>query len=177
MRDTIARQSDVEKSSVKMEIEPGNHKYRIGIISFAAKKGKSVDLEKIHEAIKATRLGGKTRSEVKYLEITAEGEITSTDRETQLNVNGTNLQFVLSDDRSAKPKKGAQTPLERLREALSKGEKVVSVTGRVQGWTGLWPEVLREFPPQPGEKAKEQDKPASKKQPVLVVKDFQIAGK
>ena len=45
MRDTIARQSDVDKSSIKYEIEPGTGKYRIGTITFAAMKGKSIDLK------------------------------------------------------------------------------------------------------------------------------------
>ncbi len=175
MRDTIARQSDVDKSSVKMDVEPGDHKYRIGIITFAAKKDKSLDLEKIYAAINATRLSGRTNSAVKYLEITATGEVVAAEKKTLLKVSGTTQQFVLGDDPSAKPKNNGKTPFQKLQEALAKGKKVESVTGRVQGWSGRWPEVLRALSAEPAKEVKGADKAAAKEPPLLMVTDFQIA--
>ncbi len=173
MRDTIARQSDVDKSSMKYEVEPGSGDYRIGTITFSAKKGKSIDLEKIHESIKGTRLSGKTRSAVNYLEITVEGAVVEVDKKLLLRVTGTAHEFGLSDDPKAKPTEGTKTPMQRLREALAKGEKVVTVTGRVEGWSGPWPVVLRELPGAPAKGTKE-DKPSSKKTALLIVRDFQV---
>ncbi len=174
MRDTIARQSDVEKSSVKMDVEPGTHKYRIGTITFAAKKDKSIDLEKIHDAIRATRLSGKTNSAVKYLEITATGEVVTAEKKTLLKVSGTAQEFVLGEDPSAKPKNNGKTPFQKLQEALAKGNKVESVTGRVQGWSGRWPDVLRALAAEPAKDAKPSDKAAAKQPPLLIVTDFQL---
>ena len=175
MRDTIARQSDVDKSSMKYEVEPGTGKYRNGTITFAAMKGKSIDLKKLRESIQATRLGGNTRSGVNYLDITTEGEVVVADKETLLKVTGAEQQFLLGDDPKAKPKEGEKTPYQRLTEALANGKKIASVTGRVQGWSGRWPTVL-------GELAKEHEKNgkeagAAKKPTLLVVRDFEIAEK
>ena len=174
MRDTIARQSDVEKSSVKMEIEPGSHKYRIGIINFAAKKGESIDLDKLRDSIRATRLGGRTNSGVNYLEITAEGELAAGEKEMLLKVRGREQRFLLSDDPAARRKEGEKTPYERLMDALAKGKKIASVTGRLPGWSGRWPDVLSKLAEEARQDAGEPDKVASKKLTQLIVKDFQI---
>ncbi len=96
MRDTIARQSDVDKSSMKYEVEPGSGDYRIGTITFFAKKGKSIDLEKIHESIKGTRLSGKTRSAVNYLEIIVEGAVVEVDKKLLLRVTGSRVSYVIT---------------------------------------------------------------------------------
>jgi hypothetical protein len=153
---------------MKYEVEPGTGKYRHGTITFAAKKGKSIDLQKIHEALRATRLGKGTNSAVNYLDITAEGEVATQGKETLLKVSGAEQQFVLGDDPKAKPKDGEKTPYQRLTDALAKGKKIASVTGRVQAWSGRWPTVLEEL-------AKESEKKSDKKPAVLIVKDFEIA--
>jgi hypothetical protein len=57
------------------------------------------------------------------------------------------------------------TPFQRLQQRLAKGEKLVSVTGRVQGWSGRWPDVLRELAG--------KEKAADKKPALLMVTDFQ----
>jgi hypothetical protein len=77
-----------------------------------------------------------------------------------LKVAGTDDVFVLSEAASAKG------TLQRLRDALARGEKVTSVVGRVQGWNGRFPDVLSalaKMPPQT--------------RPVLLVTDFEIAKK
>jgi hypothetical protein len=144
-RDAIARQYDVDKNSVLLTCEPGEGGYRPGTIIFYAKKGKSIDLDKIHESITATRLSGGTNMGMEYLEITATGAVEATDKELILKVAGTTQQFLLSEAPSAKG------ILQRLREALARGDKVVQVVGRVQGWNGRFPDALKalaSLPPQ-----------------------------
>src|SRR5262249_2146101 len=153
---------------MKYEVEPGTGKYRHGTITFAAKKGKSIDLQKIYQSLRATRLGGKTNSGVIYLDITAEGEVVAGDKETVLKLSGAVVQFMLGDDPKAKPKEGEKTACQRLTDALAKGKKIASVTGRVQSWTRRWPLVLEEL-------AKESEKKSDKKPPLLIVKDFEVA--
>jgi hypothetical protein len=164
----------VEKDSIKYEMEPGSGRYRNGTITFAAKKGKSIDLRKIQESLRATRLGKGTRSGVNYFDITAEGEVTALGKETILKVSGTGEQFVLGEDPKAKPKAGTKTAYQRLKEALARGEKVTSVTGRVTTWSGVWPKVLKDLAAQAD---KEKEKPADRKPTPLIVADFQTAKK
>ena len=76
-RDAIARQYDVDKNSVTLEPGPVTEKgkgYHPGTISFRAKEGKSIDLEKLRQSIAATRLSGGTNMRMDYLEITATGD-------------------------------------------------------------------------------------------------------
>lgn len=115
----------------------GKGSYRPGIISFQPKKGRSLDLTKIRESITATRLSGGTGMSVDYFEITALGAVEIRAKESLLTVSGTGQQFTLTESPSAKGQ------LQKLRDALGRGEKVTSVTGRVQGWTGGFPVVLR----------------------------------
>jgi hypothetical protein len=157
------------------EAEPGSGKYRNGTITFAVQKGKSLDLAKLHASLQGTRLAGKTRSAVNYLEITAQGEVIVVDKETLLKVSGTNQQFELGDDPKAKSKEGAKSAFQRLCQALAKGEKVSSVTGRIHGWSGPWPEVLRALPGEAAKDSAKSDKPAAKKPALLIVTDFQTA--
>jgi hypothetical protein len=157
----------VDKDSIKFDVEPGTQKYRNGTIAFAVKKGESFDLKGLAGSLKTTRLGGGTRSGVNYLEITVAGELAAGDKETTLKVAGTGQQFVLGDDPKADPKADKKTPYQRLRDAVTKGEKITNVTGRVQGWNGVWPEVLRELSKEPAQ--------GEKKLPVLVVTDFEVA--
>jgi len=145
VRDTIARQSDVDKNSIKYDVEPGTARYRHGTVTFAATKGKSIDLEKLQKDLKATRLGKGTRSGVNYLEITAEGDVAVNNKDIVLKVSGTTQEFKLIDDPKAKPKEGTSTPYQRLRAALDKGAKIANVTGRVPAWNGVWPKVLAEL--------------------------------
>ena len=135
--DAIARQYDVDAGSIKL-IRPEGQKggYQLGTIEFAAKKGKSIDLDKIHESITATRLSGGTNMRMDYLEITAKGEVIERDKELVLKVSGTGQELVLTEEPTAKG------GLQRLREAVARGDKVSTVTGRVPGWNGRFPEVL-----------------------------------
>jgi hypothetical protein len=151
-----------------MDVAPGTGRYRNGTITFRVREGKALDLAQLHASLKATRLGGRTRSGVNYFDITAKGTVTVSGKEVLLKVSGTAQQFALGEDPKAKPKKDAPSPYERLRAALAKGEKVTAVTGRAQGWSGVWPEVLRGQPAG-------LEKPADKKLPLLIVTGFQVA--
>jgi hypothetical protein len=150
---------------MKYEVEPGTGRYRNGTITFVARKGASINLEKILQSLKATRLFKGTRSGVNFLDITAEGEVVVVDKETLLKVSGTGEQFRLGDDPKVKRKEGEKTPFQRLQQTLARGEKIASVTGRVQGWSGRWPDVLRQLAG--------KEKPADQKPALLMVTDFQ----
>ena len=135
--DAIARQYDVDADLTKLHW-PKDQKggYQLGTIEFAAKKGKSIDLDKIHESITTTRLSGGTNMRMDYLEITAKGEVIERDKELVLKLSGTGQELKLSEEATAKD------GLQRLREAVARGDKVSTVTGRVPGWTGRFPDVL-----------------------------------
>jgi hypothetical protein len=170
-RDAAARQSDVDAESVKLIAEEGARgKYQPGKVTFSAKQGKSIDLDRLRADLQATRLGKGTRSRVTYLEITATGQVVAAGKELKLDVAGTAQQFELGEDPNDKPKEGEKTALQRLREAVTGGKKVVSVTGRVQGWSGAWPAVLKEL-------ADQEKEPGKRKPALLFVTDFELAGK
>lgn len=135
--DAIARLYDVDADSMNLHRPIGQRgSYQFGTIQFAAKKGKSIDLDKMCESITATRLSGGTNMRVDWMEITIQGEVIQRDKELVLKVSGTGQEFVLSEEPSAKG------VLQRLREAMARGGKVPTVTGRVPGWNGRFPEVL-----------------------------------
>jgi hypothetical protein len=142
-RDAIARQYDVDADSIiLLPLEPKVN-YQRGTITFAPKKGRSIDLDKICESITATRLSGNTSMSMDYLEITAKGKVFERDKELVLKVSGTGQDLVLSEGPTA------MDGLQRLREAVARGDKVSTVTGRVPGWSGRFPDVLREWPKAP----------------------------
>jgi hypothetical protein len=156
-RDAIARQYDVEKNSVALLSDAQDKKgYRPGTITFQARKGKSIDLEKLRASIAATRLSGGTNMKVDWLEVTARGEVTSSAAGLRLQVSGTGHEFVLAEDPDAKE------VLPRLREALKRGTRVTSITGRVGGWSGRFPDVLRALAP------------GAQGQGVLRVREFEV---
>jgi hypothetical protein len=160
-RDAIARQYDVDADSILILMPPGQQgNYQLGTIEFAPKKGRSIDLDKTCESITATRLSGGTNMSVDYLEITAKGEVIERDKELILKVSGTGQELLLSEEPTA------QDGLQRLREAVARGDKVSTVTGRVPGWSGRFPVVLRAW-------AKAPDTQKRK----LTVMDFEVEKK
>jgi hypothetical protein len=113
-----------------------------GIITFRAKKGKLIDLDKLHASVKATRLGDGTGMALEWLDVTAVGEVRAVGKELRLKVTGSDQYFVLAEAPDA-------TSFTQLQEALRKGKKVVSVTGRVDGWKGNWTQFLKKLPGKP----------------------------
>src|SRR5437016_2454469 len=110
-RDAIARQYDVEKNTMTLTCE-GSGGYRPGVITFYAKKGRSIDIEKIRESITATRLSGGTSMKVDSFEVTAMGEITLGAPDVTIRVPGIDQVFTLGEDASAKGS------LQKLRDAV-----------------------------------------------------------
>jgi hypothetical protein len=139
-RDATARQYDVDADRVQLDI-------RKGLITFQAKKGRLVDLDKLHESIWATRLSGGTGMALNWIDVTAVGRVAVEDGRTVLKVKGSDESFVLKEAPGAAP--GAETPFRQLCQALDRGEKVVSVTGRLDGWTGHFPPFLKAVPARP----------------------------
>ena len=138
-RDAIARQYDVDKNGVQLVCEPGTGNYRPGTITFFAKKGKVIDLDKIQESLRATWLSGSTNMEVTSLLVTAVGRASASATAVMLKVAGTDRPLILEDAAG----KGDGTAFRRLRELLAKGEQTVMVTGYVPGWEGKFPAMLR----------------------------------
>jgi len=160
-RDATARLYDVDADSLVFQKLKVSEKYDQGTITFQAKKGKLIDLNKLHESIWATRLSGGTGSGLICLEVTAVGEVETTGAMATLKVNGTNREFILVDDVKAKPAEARKSALAEMLSAISGGNKVVSVTAYVDGWSGRWPGVLSQPPAQT---------------PQLMVTSFQVAG-
>jgi hypothetical protein len=153
-RDATARLYDVDADAVELDIKTGR-------ITFRARKGRLVDLDKLHESIWATRLSGGTGMALNWIDVTATGDLARDQGKLLLRVPGTGQHFVLRD--APKPRAGpdGKTPLERLRQALDRGERAVSVTGRLEGWSGHFPAFLKALPPRPR---------------VIQVQEFQTAG-
>ena len=144
-RDATARLYDVHPGSVVLKKRDEQKKYDHGTITFRARKGKLIDLDKLHESIWATRLSGGTRSGLVSLEVTAVGEVVVNGKDTILRVAGSKSHFLLGKN----PVEGHEDELDKLRAAVKAGRKVVSVTGRLDGWKGRWPQVLRKLPSKP----------------------------
>jgi hypothetical protein len=162
-RDAIARQYDVDKNRVLLICETDKGDYRPGTITFYPKKEKTLDLRNMVESLTATRLSGGTSMSMNWLEITATGAVVLDGQTALLKVSGTTQQFHLKE---ADPKGGGNSALQRLRAAVASGAKVVSVTGRVDGWSGGFPVVLRTLAKRP------PDEPV-----VLFVTDFETTPK
>jgi hypothetical protein len=142
-RDATARLYDVDEDSVRLD-------QKAGTITFRARKGRLLDLDQLHESIRATRLSDDdTAMELVSLQVTAVGEVRAGTGEIRLQVSGSRQFFVLAEAARGKPIKGAPTAFQRLREALKRGEKVVSVTGQVEGWTGNFERFLKKLPGKP----------------------------
>ena len=148
-RDATARLYDVDDSSVVYK-KPGKRgSYDHGTITFRARKGKLIDLEKLHESVWATRLSGGTNSGLVQLDVRVVGNVVIEDGQTVIKVTGSKRQFVLADDPSAKVASGNKTILKQIQAAVSSGKRVVDVTGRVDRWSGRWPSFLSKRAPNP----------------------------
>jgi hypothetical protein len=60
-----------------------------------------------------------------------------------LKVRETDLEFVLAETPDAQPDSGGRTLLQHLRGELARGQGDMEVTGYLDGWKGLFPEVLK----------------------------------
>jgi hypothetical protein len=145
VREAARRLYDVDKTSVVNKRLTQSGSYDTGIVAIRPKPGKLIDLDQLHESIWATRLSGGTKSGLVSLDVTAVGEAIANDKETILKVTGSDATFALGKH----PDEKHQSAFEELRSAIDRGEKVTSVSGRLDGWAGRWPDVLRKLPPKP----------------------------
>ena len=144
-RDATSRLYDVDAESLAFKKLNKTGKYDIGTVTFRAKPGKLIDLDKLHESVWATRLSGGTSSGLVSLEVTAAGIIDVGDKETTLKVADVDPEFVLAQN----PEPDFKNAFSELRSALERGEKIASVSGRLDGWSGRWPEMLKKLPSKP----------------------------
>jgi len=139
-RDATARQYDVDADAVRLNLAKGE-------ITFRAKKGRLVNLDKLHESIWATRLSGNTGMAMNWIDVTAVGEATVEKDRLVLKVAGSDTLFVLKEDPRAR--RGDKTVHQLLTEAVTRGQNQVSVTGRLEDWHGHFPPFLKTLPKSP----------------------------
>lgn len=146
-RDATARLYDVDENKVAFLRPKRLDRYTHGTVKFQARKGKLIDLDKLHESVWATRLSRGTRSGLVSLEVTAVGSISVGKKQPRLNVAGSDAFFLLQKGKS---KQGRAT-FERLIKTLRQDGRAqtISVTGTVDGWGGVWPSVLKKLPGKP----------------------------
>jgi hypothetical protein len=145
VREAAARLYDVDRNVTTVKKMTRTGDYDTGTIDISAKAGKLIDLDQLHESIWATRLSGGTKSGLVSLEVTAAGKVSYRDKETILNVSGSDAYFVLARHSEEK----LRSAYDELRSAVDRGETIVSVSGRLEGWTGRWPDFLRKLPSKP----------------------------
>jgi len=142
--DATARLYDVDEDSVVFKKLQKTTRYDQGTVTFRARKGKLIDLDKLHESIWATRLSGGTRSGLVSLGVTAIGQIVMTKGTIALRVANSDSQFVLIASSDEK-----QAALFQKLQAESGTDAQLRVTGRIDHYAGRWPEVLRDRPTNP----------------------------
>jgi hypothetical protein len=150
-RDATARLYDVDANSIVLD-------KKAGTITFQAKKGRVVDLDRFHESIWATRLGDRTGMTLHRLEVNTAGAAEVNGNEVLLKVPGSDQGFVLIEDINTR-NGSAKTPMERLREAANRGPVQVKVTGQIDNWSGNLTTLSKTLPAKPRR---------------LLVKEFQI---
>ena len=144
-RDATARLYDVDLDSVEFKKLDKSDDYDQGEVTFRARPGKLIDLDKLHESIWATRLSGGTRSGLVSLRVTAVGALNTTGEETVLHVPEADAEFVLRPH----PEEAHAPALSRLLQATKDTDKEVRVTGVIDNYRGYWPNVLRQQPSKP----------------------------
>ena len=89
-REATARLYDVDEDSVVFKKLNQTEKYDQGVITFRARKGKLIDLDKLHESVWASRLAHGTRSGLVSLDVVVIGEVS-----TQRMVCGSRYQAAI----------------------------------------------------------------------------------
>ena len=138
----------MDEDSVVFKKLDKTEKYDQGTFTFRARRGRLIDLDKLHESIWATRLSGGTRSGLVSLEVTAVGYVSTDQDETVLRVDSSEAEFILApvadqqDEQQVKQEQFAS-----LQKVSSK--KLVKVTGIIDDYSGRWPGLLAKKPQQP----------------------------
>jgi hypothetical protein len=144
-REAIRRLYDVDPNSLVLKKLRQTNKYDVGTVTFRAKPGKLIDLDRLHESVWASRLSGGTSSGLVSLEVTAIGDVELGEKDAVLKVTGADAEFVLAKH----PDQEHQAAYAQLTTALEHGEKSLIVSGKIDGWSGRWPSVLSKLPAKP----------------------------
>ncbi|MBC8289597.1 MAG: hypothetical protein H8E37_04695 [Planctomycetes bacterium] len=146
-RDAISRLYDVQASSVVYTKPKARGKYDHGTVTFQARKGKLIDLDKLHESVWATRLSGGTSSGLVRLDVRVIGKVVADGKKLVLEIRGSKKTFVLSAS-DLRPESKGRLAFQKVRDAVDSGE-TVNLTGQIQGWRGKWPQMLSKRPASP----------------------------
>lgn len=141
--EATARLYDVDEDLVVFTRLQHTNRYDQGTIKFQARKGKLIDLDKLHENIWATRLSGGTSSGLVSLEVTAVGELVETEKGMMLKVANSNAEFALGQHTDEKH----AAALANLKGAGP--NRLLRVTGLIDDYRGRWPAVLNKLPAKP----------------------------
>jgi hypothetical protein len=136
--DATARLYDVNEDSLVFERLDYKKKYDQGTITFHARKGKLIDLDKLRESIWATRLSGGTHSGLVSFEVTVIGKIVPTKAGLVLRVRGSRDEFPLGEH-TDKKYRAAYSKLKAIGP-----NRVVRLTGLIDGYRGRWPTLLKQ---------------------------------
>ena len=104
--DATARLYDVDEDTVVFKKLDATEKYDQGVFTFRARKGRLIDLDKLHESIWATRLSGGTRSGLVRLQVAAFGKVVRTKEGVALKVLSSDREFSLKAE--SRPRRGRQ---------------------------------------------------------------------
>ena len=148
-RDATARLYDVDENKVAFLRPKRLDRYTHGTIKFQARKGKLIDLDKLHESVWATRLSKGTRSGLVSLEVTAVGTLAVSNKQMRLVIPGSDAFFLLQKGKSKQEREAFERMTKSLLQASFRRTPTVRVTGTVEGWGGVWPSVLKKLPRKP----------------------------
>jgi len=137
-REATARLYDVDEDSVVFKKLNQTEKYDQGVVTFRARKGKLIDLDKLHESVWASRLAHGTRSGLVSLDVVVIGEAIQTRDGMRLKVSGSESEFVLLTG----PTEEQANAFAQLAEAGADERQVIKLTGRVDDYKGRWPSLF-----------------------------------
>jgi hypothetical protein len=136
-REATARLYDVDEHSITFKKLNQTEKYDQGVITFRARKGKLIDLDKLHESVWASRLAHSTRSGLVSLDVVVIGEVTSAPDGIRLKVSGSESEFVLGEG----PSEVHADVFSQLTEAANERQSV-KLIGRIDNYKGRWPSLF-----------------------------------
>lgn len=142
--DATARLYDVDEDTVVFKKHGKTEKYDQATVTFRARAGKLIDLDKLHESLWATRLSGGTRSGLVSLDVTAIGRVVETANGTILRISDSDAEFVLgphTDEAHA-------AEFGKLKTANG-ANQLFRVSGLIDNYRGRWPDVLKTTPARP----------------------------
>jgi hypothetical protein len=136
-REATARLYDVDEDSVTFKRLNQTEKYDQGVVRFRARKGRLIDLDKLHESVWASRLAHSTRSGLVSLDVVVIGEAIRSGNGMRLKVSGSDAEFVLVKG----PAKDQAKAFKELAAVAADEGQAVRLTGRIDNYKGRWPSL------------------------------------